>query len=557
MILDAERERERFSHQETLKWIMQPIRPTEMLTVYLSDKSAGSDVVVYCALIPNEGVARSLEEPSWDMHLGDGLPGAVKSHENGVAKVRYLRFGYDDGTEPLVYRRIFHGIRKDYFEISEEFRHFHGLYYDKKTESYLKIDDAGNDLVIIQSRPDQIQIRLLEIQQFLAIKEMHLAIQFDCREVSTHPLQKLGLHEGSQTYQEGLLVYCLGYGDIKAVAHARGFSRLLGKRLIQPISKEKSGFWGFAVEEKPEYQSFIVDVDEHGREITDCADPDALGNNFGGNPRARHYLTPVYFKRAVLDKYYQQSGKYSVEDGYLRCAGLWGMRIDNANDKYVTAWLGDLGRELPIEEQRHWRTFNIPPAGGISETAFRRQLLNQFVNSKRPEHVFRARYEALSRACEETMGWQLLLPLDAQDIHHLDGLRVPASEEQREFDDLVLSMTKVLVDSLNDEELKRLIPEEQRKDSNQGIARLEKVLAIRGGTGYESHIKFVRNLQSLRSAGIAHRKGSNFKKISEEFELQEKTLPEVFQGILEKGARFLEYLKDVVDEGILSVTPPS
>jgi len=77
------------------------------------------------------------------------------------------------------------------------------------------------------------------------------------------------------------------------------------------------------------------------------SDPGALSNRiFDKQPTTPDYLTPVFFKKAVLDKYYQQPDKYSVEDGYLRCCGLWGVTMDNHHADKVVIWLGDLGRDL-------------------------------------------------------------------------------------------------------------------------------------------------------------------------------------------------------------------
>ena len=50
-----------------------------------------------------------------------------------------------------------------------------------------------NEEVVAVVKPDHIQIRLKEIHQFLAIKEMHLAIQFLFSETSLHSLEELEL----------------------------------------------------------------------------------------------------------------------------------------------------------------------------------------------------------------------------------------------------------------------------------------------------------------------------------------------------------------------------
>lgn len=551
MSFNIEKEKQRLAQGEFLKWVTRPISPAEMMTVYLDDKAEDHDIGIYCALIPNDHVERSLSDSTWDLNLGSGLPGTVKYHRDGKEHVEYLRFGNND-VEPLVIYREFHGMRGDYREISEEFRHFHRLYYERKNDEYIKIDDSENEHVVAIVETQRVQIRLQEIKQFLAIKDMHLALMFDCRQYSSLLLDDLGLKEGGTDHRDALLAYSLTYGDFGGLTGLRAFSRLLGKRLTPPFPKEKSGFWGFARDEPKKRMDFIIGIDDDGTEITHTSDPVYLSNYFGANPGAPHYLTPVHFRKQVLDKYYQQPSKFSVEDGYLRCGGLWGMMMDNHHEDRVVAWLGDLGRDLPYEEQLHWRSHNITPVGGVSQTYFNRQLLAQATDSDRPEHIFRSRYNEFLETCQRKLGWMLLLPLSQDDLHYFEGVRVPAGDEQKDFDDLVLALAKILVDSLNENEMNKLISISDRVKVKGSIARLEKVLMTRGIQGYGEHIKFLRNLQSLRSSGMAHRKGSNYQKVAREFGVESNTLRTVFQGILVKAVAFLHFLHQVVQRGLLN-----
>lgn len=548
----VEADRERLGQSEMLAWLRRDLPMVEMGTVYLSDRGDQHNHAVFCALIPNGCIERSLGDLSWDLAEGQGLPGAVKYGLHEGAKVSYLRFGNTDGVEPLVFCRGFHGIRDDYIEISEEFRHFHQLYHERKQDHYSKIDGDGAEHVVAIIEPGRVQIRIKEIRQFLAIKEMHLAVQFDCREHSSHSLEALGLEEGGEDKRDGLFVWGLHFGDLRGVGADRAFSRLLGKRLVPPVAKEKSGFWGFAKEEPRKHVDFIIGIDENGDEVTHTCDPDQLANFFGANPGAPNYLTAVHFRKEVLDKYYQQPSKYSVESGILRCGSLWSMYIDNHFTDRVAAWLGDLGRGLPYQEQLHWRSHNIAPVGGVSETYFRRQVLAIATDSDRPEHEFQRLYGRLHGACNESTGWQILLPLAAEDAHCLQALRIPATDEQRDFDDLVLALTKILVDSLNEKELNRLIPSAERSEVKGSVSRLERALQECGMPDFEDHIQFLRNLQSLRSAGTAHRKGSNYQKIAREFRVDSQSLRSVFGGILIRGLRLLEFLEKAVRSGLLS-----
>ena len=145
-------------------------------------------------------------------------------------------------------------------------------------------------------------------------------------------------------------------------------------------------------------------MDENGDEIAYTSDPKALANFFDANPNEPHYLTPVHFRKQVLDKYYQQPSKYSVEDSLLHCGRLWVMAIDNQHDDKVCVWLGDLGRDLPYQERLHWRAHNIPPSGSMSEIFYKRQILARNVDSDRPDFLFKVRYHELKEACKNTSG---------------------------------------------------------------------------------------------------------------------------------------------------------
>lgn len=123
MSFDGEKERERLSQNKFIEWVMRPIRPSEMVTVYLSDHASDDhDIGIFCCLIPNDNIERSLDDVSWDLSCGDGHPGSVIKHEEGKEIVEYLRYGEYSGIEPLVIYREFYGMRENYLEISEEFR---------------------------------------------------------------------------------------------------------------------------------------------------------------------------------------------------------------------------------------------------------------------------------------------------------------------------------------------------------------------------------------------------------------------------------------------------
>lgn len=225
------------------------------------------------------------------------------------------------------------------------------------------------------------------------------------------------------------------------------------------------------------------------------------------------------------------------------------MMMDNFHDDRVVAWLGDLHRDLPYEEQLHWRSHNVPPSGGVSQTFFKQQILAEFADSDQTDHLFKEQYHTLSECCKKELGWQFLLPLAKNDAHFLETIRIPATDEQKEFDELILGLTKILVDSINEKKLIQLLPVSARREVKGSITRLETVFSLKGVTGYDEHIKFLRNLQNLRSSSSAHRKGTNYLKIAAELQMDSQALRVVFNGILIKGTEFLKFLNDLISSG--------
>lgn len=386
---------------------------------------------------------------------------------------------------------------------------------------------------------------------------MHLAIQFIFSERSIHTLEELELQSGDKNYQNGLMCWLHSYGDLTGIGNCRAFSRLVGKRLVEPLPKTKCGFWPFAEDAAEQFEEFIIDVDENGDEITNTSNPDELKtpadpeNIRGVDNDAPCYLTPVHFSKKVLDKYYQEPSKYRIDDSYLGCGNLWGVYIDNHYTDKVCMWLGDLGRDLPYSEQQHWRLHNIPPTGGISKTYFDRQLGVQFKNSDMPEHIFKQRYRDLQKVSEDNLGEQFLLPLNTADTYHLEGMRIPASNEQRDFDEVVLSLSKILIDFLNVSYLKKMIPFKEREElkGEKSIALLEAAMQLNKIEGADKHVDFLRKLQGLRSSGIAHLKGGNYQKLAKHIGIEDKNLRDVFTEILISATYVLDFFIILINSG--------
>ena len=53
------------------------------------------------------------------------------------------------------------------------------------------------------------------------------------------------------------------------------------------------------------------------------------------------------------------------------------------------------------------------------------------------------------------MGWKVFLDLDEHDLYNFEGIRIPVNNSVVEMDMLVLSLVKVLLDSLNEKDISK------------------------------------------------------------------------------------------------------
>ena len=495
--------------------------------------------LIYSALIPNEVIADSLNDHSWDLCVGDGSPGTSETRNGEIKVVEYDRLGFLGGVEPLVLCRTFHHGAGSFRELSEEFRLFHNLYQGKKRDEYLKADEVGNVEVVAKISAERVEVRTKEIRQFLAIKEMHLAIQVDINRFSERSLETFESVERSEQYRDKDACFNWGIRSCNWRKNAQTHAYIMGKKLLPPLAKERSARWPFS-EPDEHFPTFIIGRDDEGNDVESTCKHDKLANNFGANSNAPHYLTPVHFRAEVLARYYSHADRFSVEDGYLRAGGLWGLRMDNDHRDRIVVFLGDLGRDLPASERDYWRGFNIAPDGPlISRTAFSRSIRGWFASPERLDLAFKNLFPYFCQKWRDTFDWDLFLPLGDDDTHHFTSLRIPLQNDQGEFDSQVQSLTKLMIDSLNEANIVigLSVPEKAK-----GIGKFQCFLQDRQVADSYKIVEFLRNLQALRSSGVAHRKGSAYKKVAKIFDLENRELKEVAAELFAEGQNMLKTL---------------
>jgi hypothetical protein len=234
--------------------------------------------------------------------------------------------------------------------------------------------------------------------------------------------------------------------------------------------------------------------------------------------------------------------------------------MDNDHEDKVVVFLGDLGRDLPENEQRYWRSFNIRPRGGISETCFKRSFLAEFTDPSSPELSIRIERRRLLEKWHVAFGFELYVPLHQGDMGALAYLRGPISDEWAEFDRCTIAASKVFVDYLNESQLARLAATEIQKLKEsapdkpvRGIDKLQAWMIQNGGVDAPLDcIPSLRLLQELRSKSAAHRKSSSLTTLLKSKGLEEESPREVYrQIILEPMLVYCRQLSNFADQRVV------
>lgn len=535
--IDSENEDKNvFLQIETQKHIRSNLGTGLWVPVYYNQKTEMDEKTFWSYLIPNSKVKKSQKEIDWDLDIGHGMPGCSIIGNN----VEYSRFGHENGLEPIIFIRHFNGDKESYIEVSEEFRLFHNLYHDKNKNIYYNIDESGDLDPIIKISGQNVEIKLKYLKQFLAIKEMHLAFCFRFDQYSNESLADIGMENNYEELFFDKTAYSIELMDLDIFNkdETNSLSRIYGKKLIPGMDKETSGIWPY---QKKQYAEFIYGSDEDGNNLRFTCNPKKLGNNFGANPNAPDYLSPIFFNRDVLGRYYSKPSIFSVDDGYISSKSSWSLRLDNHNPDYVIVYLGDLGKDIPYKEQKHWKTYNIIPDGQLSDVKLKRDFKCEWTEAEISDLKFKSHFIRIKENWSKRYGWNLFLDLNEGDEHHFSSLRIPTTNEQSEFDNQVGSLVKILIDSINEKEINKHL-----KISVDGsISKLEELFKENGIEGYEKHVKYLRNLQSLRSTGVAHRKGKKYEKNSKYFGIGDKNLSDIFDDILKDAIEFLEFIETI------------
>ena len=482
-----------FDQEEIIRLLKNPLNQA-WVTVYAHHSYSENKPSVFACFADRKLRESILQGDDWIKHAGSFQPGFWI----GNGETHYTT-GKDDGYDFIVAELYFHPYEQAQIHINQEFVLLFELYRGNDG-CYYSVDECGEKEKVVDIKSDTVRVRTKYILRYIAAKQCLFVYFVDSRFASSerYPMhaELIGDNEeiGDNYHFKRWFQATSDNGYLLSMLYSRSF--------IEPGPQDSCNLWPYEREEEF-YPNFIIGENPDGSSVEFTCDPDKLGTYFDKEITAPHYLTPVYFKPVVLDKY-RNNPLFTVTDRRLTCGSQWGVEIDNVDPDRVMVFLGDLGRDLPESERQHFLSFQISPVDHhISEEVFLNDFMNMFTDPSGPVSMLLRAREALDKAWQEQFGSAFYRDFHKNDSDVLRQIRIPSGYGEAEFDSVVMALSKAFVDYIDESNFKE-------HDEKGSINKLDAFLRNKNLT---IDLGPLRDVQSIRSNGAAHGKGSNYDKL--------------------------------------------
>jgi hypothetical protein len=278
------------------------------LKIYENDtKDFDDSSRIYCCLISNGKVEKYSKDYSWPLSMGsEGKP--------SVDGDNTYKTNDEEGLEPfLLYKSFsFQDSSIKYIDVAEEFVLYFRLYEkgnDKQNRTFYYVSDYGELDEVLIIEPKFIKVKIKYLKEYITIRDMNFAVCYDFMRMLKNTPSDWEIKHQDELIKENDIIHNHLIRDVSDETQ----SWIMGKAFIKPNIIKKSHFdFGESKNEK-----FIIGIDDEGELIyEDCGETD--GNHF----------KVTYFKKEVLNKYYNEPNKYQV-DGFSVGSKFFRLKIDN------------------------------------------------------------------------------------------------------------------------------------------------------------------------------------------------------------------------------------
>jgi hypothetical protein len=425
--------------------------------------------------------------------------------------------------EQIVFARSFEGHvgDKSYFEVLQKFIHVFDLHFMVERNAYCRLDRRGDIDEVVQiirvprdkdlwSSSTIILVKRDVLDEYLLLTGSSIVRMFDFTRYKPRGFDGWSGKQGAEEVREDNLFFRSG-SDAGHAAYIRGVQIIPPTATRDDLLKNHT----FVPDKEREYASFIAQDWKNKviREISTA--PEATANYFTKSDLPFE-VTPAFFRPEVLLKYKADAEKYRLTDRSITCRGAWYLKTYDINEAgQVHTYIVYL-RDLPYEEQLHWKAYNEPPKAPISQRAFTNDFEGQFYSGY---DSLNSLEQIVHELKDNGAPWWTL-----RSDNLLDKVHCPVTTSPDEWSDEILHLDQLLVEGFEEKWLREKARALGRilEPSFRSLKLTEECLL---GLGFESDhaskvLKPLRELHDLRSKLKGHAAGK------EAAELKKRALAE-------------------------------
>ena len=449
--------------------------------------------------------------------------------------------------QTLIFGRRMEGVGDPYnYELLQEFAHTTEIHWREEQRAYCRIGDNGDiEPVVSITNPSTpggltlITCKREPLEQYLAATDSVLVRFFDFTMVKHGEFTSWrgGIRERNIETRFLFYVQCV---------HPDGHAFTRGAQVL-PVTTPKDILFKSITEPSSrrsdrQYASFVAFDWRNGKIEEISTDPESTTNYFEAEGNSLPFeLSPAFFRAEVLSKYKADRDKYTIHEAerVITCRGVWELKSYDINEAgQVHAYICDL-RNLPDQEQLHWKSHNEKPKGTISKRAFE----NDF------QGTWSSRITALERVLYTLRGWveQRSDWWQIRDEAILLRVNTPVSNSKDEWAQSFLDLSKAVVEGFETRPIRALLRQEKVPfdKEERTLSLLEKLLTSQvPDDGHPTRLQGLRAAYRIRSKVQSHIGGTEADEIARNALVEHGSYREPFEHICNKIAKELEQIEE-------------
>jgi hypothetical protein len=407
-------------------------------------------------------------------------------------------------AERLVFQRYFEYVKDapNLPELSQKMVQALELHWYPPLNGYCRMNNRGDIETIISvqhienlTRTDPGLVVLMRadvLHRCMDIWQSGLVRRFDFTRFDRDNMNFTTIDEQFE-HQADALSYCCGLSATSSFANG-----------VQVVKSSGRSPWMAADEErghkKKEYATFICQDTKNNQITEHSCDERVLSNYFDPTSSKPFFISPVFFRPEVLQRFKSDSEKYTLELRTIHCRNSWSLRTYDINEAgQVHTYLGYLGH-LPYEEQLYWKSFNEAPKAPISARAFKTDFEANWDDGYDP---LRSLKNKIAKLDNKSPTWWQARPDDLDN-----RVQYPVTTSVDEWAGALHHLDQLLVEGFKVQGLRALLQSENMTtDKNWASLKLiEEVLKLRAlsDSDINQSLAPLRRLHYLRSKTSGH-----------------------------------------------------